>query len=59
MEEIPTTAVITTTTPEPTTTPVPHTPVPVECGWTTWLNIGNPDSELGDIEDLAKIQVHS
>lgn len=57
MEEIPTTKVFTTTTHEPTTTPIPATPVPVECGWTPWLNIGSPDSELGDIEDLAKIQV--
>ena len=56
MEKIPTTEVVTTTTPE-TTTSIPVTPVPVECGWTPWLNIDSPDSELGDIEDLAKIQV--
>ncbi|KAF8767625.1 Hemocytin like protein [Argiope bruennichi] len=52
----------TTTTAAPTTTtttPVPIKPVPVECGWTPWINTDTPEegeNDDGDLEDLATIQ---
>lgn len=47
----------TTTAAATTTAQITITPVPVECGWTPWLNTDTPDVEEGDIEDLAKIHV--
>ncbi|KAG8199486.1 hypothetical protein JTE90_009334 [Oedothorax gibbosus] len=58
-ETTPENIVQTTTLPAPTTTELPVTSVPVECGWTPWLNIDTPETDEnddGDIEDLAKIQ---
>ncbi|XP_054708363.1 hemocytin-like [Uloborus diversus] len=50
-----TTEVLTT---ETILAPTTVLPVPVECGWTPWLNIDSPESspDDGDYEDLAKIQ---
>ncbi|XP_035218784.1 SCO-spondin-like, partial [Stegodyphus dumicola] len=56
---VPTTPVKTRLLPT-TPTPVPVTPVPVECGWTPWLNLDTPESsenDDGDIEDLSQIQM--